>query len=757
MTERQHINLGAVLSVCVFIGAGVSIYVGSRHREMERAHQPLAPMASATHGGVRSSDEAPGITKAGRGASARSSEHGGADGSERITKRQPAGAVFGAAMRPSAGLAEVHQRTETKVAMDRPSSGAAQERAAAGVPRRGMEGNGNGIEGQGGEVRPDQQTGAADQGRCDADRGVPLAAYETRARESSQAPVRTTKDGELQRSASGIINEHVSGGNPKSRALVGGDEPRRLGRGDTDDPKRAPANANTEGQPRADEASRALEVRGGVAQSGQRVGTPKVAGSNPVAAPSTVTVANSVCLSAVLPELAPQQDTSATFTFVLPEVPNVGQKPVLRSGPIPILNQRATWLISVPFEADGQYQFEAISHPSERPYGPWMVKCSNGGTNAQAETTHGEVLDSASSDIGVSPRKLGGQPAITDVGQAASGSISGGSPQRGSRGVAHTTAQAEGVTDGDQGSQGSARSSQQPDDRRAGGNRSGTGQHGLVGSARDDGPDSEHDRGAETVGLGVPANQRESPDGRGTADGGSERGQRWVSIPPYMPVLATSHTDDAWAVPNRARAAVAADATTTSIDLNSYLNCLPSSKQPWDAEAIDSTQKANLWAASICAKYSPGICTAYRQTLRCRGFLVRGWYNEGKPFIADAAEYICRQGFDSPLYWEAYYVDTITPHPYFYTFGDDRIEVPYTGVLVRRDGQFYIAQLSIGAVGGVVPIWNGLPPVDPGCRVPGAPCRLWFRAPCMVDRPSAVERWIPAEPQRIRPSAGGVE
>jgi hypothetical protein len=194
----------------------------------------------------------------------------------------------------------------------------------------------------------------------------------------------------------------------------------------------------------------------------------------------------------------------------------------------------------------------------------------------------------------------------------------------------------------------------------------------------------------------------------------------------------------------------------TPLDPNSYLNCLPSNAQTWDAAAIDSTQKANLWTADICRKYDEKTCAAYRSTLRCRGYLVSGWFNGGKPFVANPTEYLCYQGFDSPLFWEAYFVDTITPPSYSYVFEDNRIEVPYTGALVRRNGEFYIAQLMWASMGGVMPIWNGLPLPDPGCRVPGAPCRLWFRAPCMIERgPVVVEKWIPAEPQRIRPSGGG--
>jgi hypothetical protein len=188
---------------------------------------------------------------------------------------------------------------------------------------------------------------------------------------------------------------------------------------------------------------------------------------------------------------------------------------------------------------------------------------------------------------------------------------------------------------------------------------------------------------------------------------------------------------------------------------SAYRNCAAYNSQPLNAAWIAAAEKAGQWATNICKSYDSRACITYGAYLNdcAGGDIVMRWYNNGRPDDVDVPRWLCEQKYDSPLHWKAYPVDTITPKPFFYTFDGNRIEVPYVGVQVRRNGEHYIAQLALGSMGGVVPVWNGLPPVDPGCLVPGAACRLWFKAPCMVEGgPVVVEQWIPAEAGRVRPS-----
>jgi len=161
------------------------------------------------------------------------------------------------------------------------------------------------------------------------------------------------------------------------------------------------------------------------------------------------------------------------------------------------------------------------------------------------------------------------------------------------------------------------------------------------------------------------------------------------------------------------------------------------------AEARANTAKAQQWLASIEAlPFVPQwMKQEYRSELRCGGQIVRGWLEEIR-ITGDGSlsplYYMCRQGYDSPLYTKTYSVTVDRP-----------AGGPYGQFAVQRNGPergWWHVKITDEALTAQQRF--GLPPQPgPDCV---KDCTFFYPAPCERLR-SVTWSWQVVPPGRIEP------
>jgi hypothetical protein len=183
-------------------------------------------------------------------------------------------------------------------------------------------------------------------------------------------------------------------------------------------------------------------------------------------------------------------------------------------------------------------------------------------------------------------------------------------------------------------------------------------------------------------------------------------------------------------------------------------DCQPDNDSPFGPTARQYLDVANRWTAQIRSRFTgqwQWIADMYEADVRCGAWVIKRWVNDQvyscEPACAfrtqDPLEWLCKNGFNSPIYWEAY--DAFAQFP--------SATVNYTSVDILYGHGIYRVPLNdpawfdrMGLPQPFISLSNGAD----AAAVKKA-LTITFRGRCERAEPAQIVGWNVTGPGRIQP------